>query len=81
MDTFVKNSLKLFKAFRDVKPRSLGDKLLLEYHRKCHMLYAGNIKRTPPNKTFINSIVEYHDSLVKEMLRRNMRHNSPLKKI
>lgn len=81
MDQFVKNSMIVFKAFRDAKPRSLGDKLLLEYHRKCHMLYAGNIKGNPPNKTFINSIVDYHDRLVKEMKRRKMQHNSPLKKI
>ena len=80
-DQFLKRSKKLFAAFRDLDPKDLGNKTLIEYHRKTHMLYAGNIKRDPPNKQFINSIVTYHDRLVKEMLKRNFKHNTPLKKI
>lgn len=81
MSDFLKNSLKLLKAFMDANPRKLNDKLLLEYHRKCHMLYAGNIKNKPVNKTFINKVVTLHDKFVKDMLRRKMNHNSPLKKV
>lgn len=80
-DQFLKNSIKLFAAFRDLDPKDLGDKTLIEYHRKTHMLYAGNVKRKAPNKQFINSIVDYHDRLVKEMLKRGFNHNTPLKKI
>ena len=81
MNTFLKNSLKVMKAFKDAKPRKLSDKLLLDYHRKCHMLYAGNIKNHPINKPFINSVVSLHDRFVKEMLKRKMKHSTPLKKI
>ena len=81
MDQFVKRSLQLLKTFRDSNPRKLNDKLLLEYHRKCHMLYAGNIKRRPVNKKFINSIVDLHNKFVKEMTKRGMNHNSLLKKV
>jgi len=78
---FLKNSKQLFKAMMDVKLSQINDKSLLEYHRKCHMLYAGNLKRKPINKSFINSVVSFHDRIVKEMERRKFRHNSPLKKI
>lgn len=79
--SFLKNSLTLFKAMMDVNLSQLNDKLLLEYHRKCHMLYAGNIKRRPVNKPFINSVVSFHDKIVKEMEKRKFKHNSPLKKV
>jgi len=81
MDTFQRNSRDVFSKLKDVNPRKLDSKLLLEYHRKTHMLYAGNTKRDPVNKQFVNSIVDLHDQFVKEMLRRNMKHNSPLKKV
>jgi hypothetical protein len=76
-----KRSKTLFTSIRDRSPSELENQTLLDYHRKCHMLYAGNIKRNPPNKQFINSLVSYHDRLVKEMLKRGMKHNTPLKKI
>jgi hypothetical protein len=81
MDLILKRSMALFKSFRDAKPSKLENQTLLDYHRKTHMLYAGNVKRDPPNKQFINSIVSFHDRLVKEMLKRNMKHTTPLKKI
>lgn len=74
-------SLKILKSFMDAKPSKLSDKVLLDYHKKTHMLYAGNVNRNPPNKNFINSIVDLHDKFVKEMLRRKMNHNTPLQKI
>jgi len=73
--------LQIVKSMRSRSPSSLTPKTLLDYHRKCHMLYQGNIKRKPINKQFINSIVDLHDSLVKEMLKRKMKHTSPLKKV
>ena len=81
MTNFTSNSTHMFKAMIDSKPKKLNDRLLQDYHRKCHMLYAGNITRMPVNRTFINSIVDLHDRLVKEMLDRGMNHNTPLKKI
>jgi len=73
--------LAKFKDITNPEIRKLSNPLLLEYHRKCHMLYGGAIKRQPPNVSFINEIVSLHDRFVKEMLRRNMKHNSPLKKL
>jgi hypothetical protein len=74
-------SLGTYRALKDKDPASLPPKLLLDYHHKTHMLYGGAIKRVPPNKKFINSIVDIHDKLVNEMLKQEMKHNTPLKKI
>jgi len=81
MDQFSSRSVSLFKSLIDAVPRKLNNQLLQDYHRKTHMLYAGNIKRTPVNKKFINLIVDLHDEFVKEMLKRKINHNTPLKKI
>lgn len=78
---FLKNSLKVMKAMKDANPLKLNDNILLDYHKKCHMLYAGNLKHRPPNKSFINSIVLLHNEIVKEMEKRKMKHNTPLKKL
>jgi hypothetical protein len=72
---------RIFKSMRDKKPTLLPDKLLLDYHKKTHMLYAGAIARKPLNKPFINSTVDLHDNLVDEMLNRGMNHTTPLKKV
>jgi hypothetical protein len=66
---------------KDKVPSSLDTRLLLDYHRKTHMIYAGAIKRHPPNKSFINSIVNLHDKFAKEIIKRGMKHNTPLNKI
>ena len=71
----------LFRSMRDKRPSLLPDKLLLDYHKKTHMLYAGAIARKPLNKPFVNSTVDLHDNLVEEMLNRGMQHNTPLKKV
>ena len=68
----------LFKM-KDVNLSTIDKRLLLDYHRKCHMLY--NASRSRNNKVFINSIVSLHDKIVKEMLKRGIKHNTPLKKI
>lgn len=79
--SFVLNSVKQLRLLKDSKPKDLQNKKLNDYHLKTHMLYAGNIKRRPLNKEFINSVVSLHDEFVKEMLKRGMKHNSPLKKV
>jgi len=76
--------INLFRKLKGQTPKSLkklNDKLLLEYHRKCHMLYNGNINRRPLNKDFINWVVDIHDMIVNEMTRRKMKHQSILKKV
>lgn len=73
--------LKVVRSMKTKNPSSLESNLLLDYHRKTHMLYQGNINRKPVNKDFINSIVALHDNLVREMLKRRMKHNTPLSKI
>lgn len=71
--------LAQLKGLSPTQLRKMNQKLLLEYHRKTHMLYSGNIKRR--NKEVVNMIVEWHDMIVNEMLRRKINHNSPLVKI
>lgn len=74
-------SLQIFKSVRDVDLKKVNNKTLLDLHRKCHMLYMANIRHKNLNKEFLNSIVVFHDKIVKEMLKRNMKHSSPLKKV
>ncbi|MFW9871777.1 MAG: hypothetical protein ACFFG0_01660 [Candidatus Thorarchaeota archaeon] len=78
---FFKNSLGLMKAMKDANLAKITNSVLLDYHRKCHMIYSGMMRYNPPNKPFINSIVDLHDKLVKEMKKRNIKHNTPLKKV
>ena len=80
-NTFLKNSQKMYKILNDVKPTKITNQQLLDYHRKTHMLYSGNTARTLINKAFINHIVDLHDSFVTEILKRGMKHNTPLKKL
>jgi len=72
------STLKLLKKN---PPRLLHDKLILDYHRKTHMLYKNAIKHKPLNRVFINQIVELHDEFVKEMLTRDIEHKNPIQRI
>ena len=78
---FEVEQLKIVLSMKGKVPSSLTPNQLLDFHRKTHMLYEGNIKRKPVNKSFVNSIVDLHNKFVKEMQRRGMNHNTPLKKI
>lgn len=78
---FENNTFKILRLLKNRQSKSLNDKLLVEYHRKCHMLYAEASERLPINKVFINQVVEMHDQYVKEMIRRGMKHNSPLQRV
>ena len=78
---FESESLKILASLKGKAPADLENKLLLDYHRKTHMLYNGALKHKPPNKKFINQIVSMHDEYVKEMSKRGMKHTTPLKKI
>jgi len=73
--------LKIHKKMDEKLPSSLKNPTLIDYHRKTHMLYQGNIKRKPLNTKFINSIVNLHNNFVTEMLKRRMKHNTPLSKV
>jgi hypothetical protein len=78
---FETQQFKIAMSMKRKVPTSLTDKQLLDYHKKTHMLYAGNIKRKPVNKPFVNSIVDLHNKFVKEMKKRGMKHKTPLTKI
>ena len=78
---FEQKNLNQYKSMQGKNPALLNDKLLLDYHKKTHMLYAGAVTRKPANKPFVNSMVALHDKFVTEMLDRGMKHNTPLKKI
>lgn len=73
--------LKTLKRMDKRDPSILGSPTLIDYHRKTHMLYKGNIIRKPVNRKFVNSIVNLHNKFVKEMLKRRIKHNTPLTKI
>jgi hypothetical protein len=62
-------------------PKTIDKKLLSDYHRKTHMLYQGALRYKPPNKGFINRVVSIHDTYVKEMLHRGMKHSTPLQRL
>ena len=72
---------KIYSSMQGKNPALLNDKLLLDYHKKTHMIYAGAVLRRPVNKPFVNSTVALHDKFVEEMLNRGMKHNTPLKKV
>ena len=74
-------NLTIYKKMQDKNPALLNDKLLLDYHKKTHMLYAGAVARRPVNKPFVNSTVTLHDKLVEEMLNRGMKHTTPLNRV
>jgi hypothetical protein len=72
---------KTYNIMQGKNPALLNDKLLLDYHKKTHMVYAGVVLRRPANKPFVNSTVALHDKFVEEMLNRGMKHNTPLNKV
>jgi len=78
---FLKKSFVMLKGMKDENLSQLPNQRLLDYHRKSHMLYSGNMAHRPINKPFINSVVDLHNRIVKEMLKRGMKHNTPLKKV
>lgn len=78
---FESKGFKILRLIKGKLPSDLPNQLLLDYHRKCHMLYTGALQHKPPNKVFINQVVEIHDLYVKEMKRRGMKHNTPLSRV
>lgn len=72
------------KKITDTTPKQLtqlSNKQILDYHRKFHMFYNGNINRKPLNKDFINLVVDLHNKVVAELIRRKYKHNTPLEGI
>lgn len=78
---FEADAFRTLSRLKNKNPSSLQDKVLLDYHKKTHMLYAGAIKHKPPNKVFINHVVEMHNEYVNEMIKRGMKHKTPLSRI
>lgn len=79
--SLLSKSFQIFKSMQNGSLKDVSNSQLLDLHRKCHMLYMANIRHKNLNKKFLNSIVMFHVKIVKEMLRRNMKHNSPLKRV
>jgi len=73
--------LKVFNNFKGKDVTSLTNPLLLDYHRKTHMLFASASGRRPINQAFIDRIIVIHNRYVDEILKRGMTHSTPLKKI
>ncbi len=77
---FEADAFRSLARLKDQNPITLQNKLLLDYHKKTHMLYAGALKHKPVNKAFINRIVEMHDEYVREILKRGIDHKTPLQR-
>ena len=73
--------IRTLQILKNREPSTVTPKLLLDHHRKTHMIHAGAMKRTPPNTDLINSVVDLHDKFVNELLKRGREHNTPLKKV
>ena len=78
---FEANAFKHLREMKEKNAESLNKKLLDEFHRKCHMLYSGAIKYKPPNKMFIQQVVELHNQYISEMKKKGMKHNTPLYRV
>ena len=52
------------------------NKELLNLHYRCHQLYSLSLKNN--NREFENRIIFYHKLISDEMIRRKIKHNSPL---
>lgn len=78
---FELESYRIIKNLKGKIPTSLPNQLLLDYHRKTHMLYAAALKHNPPNKKFINEVVLMHNEYVKEMKKREIKHTTPMERI
>jgi len=79
--SLLSKSFHIFKSMQNVNLKDVSNSRLLDLHRKCHMLYMANIRHKNLNKKFLNSLVIFHDEIVKEMSKRNIKHNSPLKRV
>lgn len=74
-------TLAKIKNLTTTSIKKLPTPTLLDYHRKTHMLYSAAMKRNPPNKEFVNKVVDIHDLIVEDMIKRKIKHKTPLKKI
>lgn len=78
---FEVEGFSILKLLKKNPPRLLHDKLILDYHRKTHILYKGAIKHKPLNRIFITQICELHSEFVKELTNRKMEHQTPMQRI
>lgn len=73
--------LKVKLRKMDATSEPLEDETLIENHKKIHKLYMNSIKKRPLHRKLINIIVEYHDNYANEIIKRNMNHITPLRKL
>jgi len=73
--------LTKYRKIKGKDPALLNDRILIDYHKTLHIIYAGSAASKPNSKSLVNSIVDLHTKFVNEMLKRGIKHNTPLKKI
>jgi len=78
---FESDSHTIIKNLKVNAPSILNDQKLVNTHTKIHSLYSKAIKFNPPNKKFINNVVSIHNRYVEEMIKRKMKHTSPIKNL
>ncbi len=59
--------------------KKIPNKELVNMHYRTHQLHSLHKKKHPINRSYLKFLIKTHDTIVKEMLDRNINHNSPLR--
>jgi hypothetical protein len=76
----LKNTKELLKNKENYDPRKLDDKILLDDHRISHAWWSQVLKGEKIKNWSKEDIYNAHELIVQEMLKRGMKHDSPLQK-
>ena len=58
--------------------KEIANNELLNLHYRVHQLYTIAKKRKEVSKKFVNMLLYYHKIIEREMIKRNMKHKTPL---
>ena len=78
---FEGKTTKFLIELKNISFSSIDKDILFEYHRKCHKVYKKAMSFKQPNTKFVNQVVMTHERLMKELLKRGVRHDTYLEKI
>ena len=58
--------------------KEISNNELLNLHYRVHQLYTIAKKRKEVSEKFVNMLLHYHKIIEREMIKRNMKHKTPL---
>ncbi len=61
-----------------INVKKISNVELVSLHRRCHQLWATYRKYRQIDNDFEKFIIDVHNILVNEMIKRGIKHNSPL---